>query len=421
MELSEHGEVSEMRGQAEAIFAAGVAAADPYLAVAKALEAQPVEVAPNGGVTLIVAVGKAAMRMAEAAVERASGPVKCIVITNYENAHDFDYAEVYAAGHPVPDAAGAKAAQHVITNLQALGENDRVLALISGGGSALMPAPVEGVSLADKAEVSRLLLGCGAEIGDMNMVRQQLSRLKGGGMLQMAMPAVVRALILSDVVGDDPRIVASGPTVGPVGSRSEAVKLLKSYGVWQGLPATVKTHLSQSAPDVRVIPQADNQLIGANPISVAAMLAVVPDAQVYAESLTGDVADAVEIVAKFSAESGKGITLFGGEATVKIIGDGLGGRNQELALRLALTAEKQGWSGEWVFLSGGTDGRDGPCDAAGGLVDNTTLTRMRAAGISPEELLANNDSYHALQSSDDLLMTGATGTNVADLQVLIRR
>lgn len=405
--------LSGMRDQARAIFQAGVVAADPYLAVAKALDADPM---PEGGKTFILAVGKAAMRMAEAAAERTSGDTEIVVITNCENAHDVDYATVFAAGHPVPDKAGAKAARHVITKLQSLGEHDRVLALISGGGSALMPAPAKGITLEDKAEVNRLLLGCGAEIGEMNLVRQQLSTLKGGGVLRLAAPAPVRALILSDVVGDDLRTVASGPTVGPVGTRGQAVELLKSYGIWEQTPAAIKTHLMARAPDHGALPKAINQLVGSNPISVFAMKLAAPDAFVLNEPLVGDVREAAEIIAK----SGHGITLFGGETTVQIKGTGLGGRNQELALRVALLAEKQDWQGDWVFLSGGTDGRDGPCDAAGGLVDNTTLKRMREAGISPRKRLDNNDSYHALQASNDLLMTGATGTNVADLQVLIR-
>ncbi len=408
--------LTAMRNQARAIFDAGVAAADPYLAVVKALDAEPMQAADEGGETFVLAVGKAAMRMAQAAVERVNGAANVIVITNYENAHPVDYAELYAAGHPVPDERGAKASTYVITKLQTLDANDRVLALISGGGSALMPAPVDGVTLTDKAEVSRLLLGCGAAIGEMNMVRQQLSRLKGGGLLRMATPAPVRALILSDVVGDDLRIIASGPTVGPVGTREQAVNLLKSYGVWDELPASVKAHLLQDAPDLPPLPKAVNQLVGSNPISVAAMKAAAPNAHVFKDPLVGNVAEATEII----IQSGKGITLFGGEVTVRLTGTGLGGRNQELALRVALLAEQQGWQGDWVFLSGGTDGRDGPCDAAGGLVDNTTLKRMRDAGISPEGLLANNDSYHALLPVGDLLMTGATGTNVADLQVLIR-
>ncbi len=408
--------LAAMRNQARAMFTAGVAAADPYQAVIKALDARPMQAAGAGGKTFVLAVGKAAMRMAKAAKERLSGAVEILVITNYENAHDVDFAQVFAAGHPVPDAAGAKASTHVITKLQALGEQDRVLALISGGGSALMPAPVEGITLADKAEVSRLLLGCGAEIGDMNLVRQQLSILKGGGVLRLAGPAYLRALILSDVVGDDLRVIASGPTVGPVGTRMQAVELLKSYDIWGDLPLSVRTHLSKSASQMQPVRPADNQLIGSNPISVAAMSVIEQKAQTHPTPLVGDVAQAADII----ANSPKGITLFGGETTVQIRGTGLGGRNQELALRLALLAEKQGWQGDWVFLSGGTDGRDGPCDAAGGLVDNTTLARMREAGCVPEDMLANNDSYHALKSSDDLLMTGATGTNVADLQILIR-
>jgi len=406
-------DLAALRDQARMMFVAGVAAADPYLAVAKALDAKPMLPARK---TLILAVGKAAMRMAEAAVERVSGDVEVIVITNYENAQDIDFAQVYAAGHPVPDKAGAFAAQHVITKLQALGEPDRVLALISGGGSALMPAPVAGITLAHKAQVSKLLLACGADITEMNMVRQQLSLLKGGGLLRLAAPAHVRALILSDVVGDDLRIVASGPTVGAAGSRAQAVEVLKSYGIWDDLPAAVTAHFSKPAPHLPPVPKAENQLIGANSISVAAMLAANPGAEMHPAPLVGDVVQAAEII----SESPKGITVFGGEVTVKIKGTGLGGRNQEMALRMALLAEKQDWQGDWVFLSGGTDGRDGPCDAAGGLVDNTTLTRMREAGVSPQELLANNDSYHALQASHDLLMTGSTGTNVADLQVLIR-
>ncbi len=414
--------LAAMRNQARAIFDAGVVAADPYQAVVKALDAKPMQAAGTGagegGETVVLAVGKAAMRMAQAAKERVSGDVDLLVITNYENAHPVDYAKVYSAGHPVPDQAGARAAQYVITKLQALGADDHILALISGGGSALMPAPAQGITLADKATVSRLLLGCGAAIDEMNMVRQQLSRLKGGGLLRMAAPAPVRALILSDVVGDDLRIIASGPTVGPVGTGAQAAEMLKSYGVWGDLPASVKTHLTQATPDLPPLPKAQNKLIGSNPISVAAMKSAAPKAQVFASPLIGDVSQAAEIVMK----SPKGITLFGGETTVRLTGTGLGGRNQELALRVALLAEQQqGWQGDWVFLSGGTDGRDGPCDAAGGLVDNTTLTRMRGAGISSEGLLANNDSYHALQSCNDLLITGPTGTNVADLQVLIRQ
>ena len=405
-----------MRARAKEIFMAGVAAADPYLAVENALRERPMRAASEGGKTIVLAVGKAAMRMAQAANDLLSGDVGVVVITNYENAKDVDFARVYAAGHPVPDQNGARAAIDVITVLKNAGESDRILALISGGGSALLPAPVAGIALQDKAQVSRLLLGCGAQIGEMNLVRQQLSRLKGGGFLRFAGPAPVRALILSDVVGDDFRLIASGLTAAAVGGKKQAVELLKFYGIWCELPISVQTYLLSPQSELPTFAKAENQLVGSNSISLSAMKRAAPEAYLCKSPLIGDVQQAAEII----AESNKSITLFGGETTVCIRGNGLGGRNQELALRLAVLAEKQGWPGRWVFLSGGTDGRDGPCDAAGAIVDNNTLTRMRAAGVSPEEMLANNDSYHALKASGDLLMTGATGTNVADLQVLIR-
>ncbi len=405
-----------MRARAKEIFMAGVAAADPYLAVKNALRERPMRATGEGGKIIVLALGKAAMRMAQAANDLLVGNVEITVITNYENAKPVDFAKVYAAGHPVPDQNGARAAMDVITILQNAGPNDRILALISGGGSALLPAPVQGISLQDKAEVSRLLLSCGAKIGEINLVRQQLSRLKGGGFLRFAAPAPVRALILSDVVGDDLRLVASGPTVAAVGSKKQAVEVLKIYKIWCELPLAVQDYLLSPQPELPRFPKAENQLVGSNAISLDAMKRAAPEAHLSKPALTGDVQQAAEII----ANSAKGVTLFGGETTVCIRGDGLGGRNQELALRLSLLAEKQGWSGCWVFLSGGTDGRDGPCDAAGAIVDNNTLTRMRAAGVLPERMLDNNDSYHALKASGDLLMTGATGTNVADLQVLIR-
>ena len=293
----------------------------------------------------------------------------------------------------------------------------QVLALISGGGSALLPAPAAGLSLADKAAVSRLLLASGTDITGMNLVRQQLSRLKGGGFARLAAPATVTALILSDVIGDDLRVIASGPTVAPIGTAEQAKDLLIGAGVWDALPAAVRAHLQAAPAEPAAPPTADNRLIGSNPISVQAMADAAGTAKVADEPLVGDVQDAARRVLQ---TAGPGITLFGGETTVVLRGDGLGGRNQELALRVALLVEQAGWDDDWVFLSGGTDGRDGPTDAAGGLVDGTTLDRIRGAGIDPESALANNDSYHALQAAGDLLITGATGTNVADLQVLIR-
>ena len=396
------------RDHAHHLFHAGLAAANPAAAVRRALALAQ---RPD----LILAVGKAAVGMARAALE-IHGAVETLVVTNDENATDLPGATVLASGHPVPDQRGAAAAERLLARLSLMQPGQRVLALISGGGSALLPAPVAGVSLADKATVSRLLLASGAEITQMNLVRQQLSRLKGGGLLRAAHPAHVTALILSDVVGDDLRAIASGPTTAPLGTRTDARAILLAHGLWASLPASVRTHLDALEAPLPPLPEAENILIGSNALSLAAMAAAEPTARLAPPPLTGDVADAAARV----AASPPGITLFGGETTVILKGKGCGGRNQELALRVALLAEARGWAGPWVFLSGGTDGRDGPTDAAGAVVDQGSLARMRQMGIDPGERLLQNDSYPCLAASGDLLITGGTGTNVADLQVLIR-
>lgn len=394
---------------------AGVAAAGPGQAVLRSLNDRPI--LDCTGRIYCIAVGKAALGMARAAISRLA-PDETLVVTNYENDAPLAGAQVMLAGHPVPDENGIVAGCAVEKMLAVAGENDHVLVLISGGGSALLPAPLPGLGLNDKAAVNRLLLGAGLDITAMNLVRQQLSRLKGGGFLRLANPAPVTALILSDVVGDDLAVVASGPTVAPIGGRAEARKLLNDAGLWDQLPAAVRTVLSGTQKAARPINRAaENRLIGSNGQSVAAMAALAPGATVHPAPLVGDVGEAARIICDCAAP---GTYLFGGETTVHLKGSGLGGRNQELALRVALMAEKLGWQDDWLFLSGGTDGRDGPTDAAGGLVNNSTLTRMRAAGVDPLDALARNDSYHALRSAGDLLITGATGTNVADLQVLIR-
>jgi hydroxypyruvate reductase len=404
-----------MRAKAREIFLEGVEAADPAHAVEAALKGRSFKD------PLIIAVGKAARTMAEAAMKHVSADT-VIVVTNYENAKPLDGAEIRAAGHPVPDAEGARAALRVEEALSyAKGD---VIALISGGGSALLPAPVMGVSLEDKAEVNRLLLASGADIVTMNLVRQQLSRLKGGGLLRAAAPAKVTALLLSDVVSDDLRAIASGPTVSPIGTREDAAQVLRDLGLWEKIPASVTAYLSRPQPDLGALPDSEVALIGSNRISVAAMARAAGEGEnvhVIPTPLEGDVSEAARVVVDTAVETGApSVILFGGETTVKLAGDGLGGRNQELALRVAVLAEEAGLT-DYVFLSGGTDGRDGPTDAAGGLVDSGTLDRMRAAGLDPQEVLTRNDSYHGLQAAGDLLQIGATGTNVADLQVLIRK
>lgn len=395
------------RAEALRIFRAGVAAADPYAAVTDHLAEVP------GRPALIIAVGKAAGRMAAAALAAFPGTA-CIIVTNYENAQPVEGAKVFAAGHPVPDANGAAAAEVVITALSAA--DGPVLALISGGGSALLPAPAGEITLADKAALNAALLASGLDITAMNLVRQQVSRLKGGGMLRLAAPWPVTALILSDVVGDDLSAIASGPTAPPLGDRRSACNLLKERGIWGELPASVRAHLS--APDMPVIlPEAQNVLVGSNRQSLAAMQAAAPGAICLSAPIVGDVAEAAKVIC---AQCGLGITLWGGETTVRLKGTGRGGRNQELALRIAREAARLGWT-EWTCLQAGSDGRDGPTDAAGGVVNEETLRKINELGGDLDAMLTNNDSYAALEMVGDLLKIEATGTNVADLGVMIRK
>ncbi len=411
---------ADMRALARSMFDRAVAAADPARAVRRHLGTHPLP--PADGRWIVIAIGKAAPAMLTEALRHVPGPVTALGVTHHENAGTVAGADILTAGHPVPDRAGLAAAERIVGLLAAAGAGDRILALISGGGSALVPAPVAGITLADKQETSRVLLESGLDINRMNLVRQHLSRLKGGGFLRLAAPAPVTALILSDVIGDDLRAIASGPTVAPLGGRDEAVELLRRAGVFTRLPQTVQDHLRQ--PDRQPpLPAAENILVGSNGISLDAMRdGVVGFApQIVSRGLTGDVAEAAQtILAAAGRVTGPQALIFGGETTVRITGTGRGGRNQELALRVALAAPGR-LRGDWVFLSGGTDGRDGPTDAAGGLVDGGTEDRIAAAGAKARALLDNNDSHAALSAARDLLITGATGTNVADVQVMLIR
>ena len=411
-----------LRAELTRMFMAGVAAADPEAAVANALRSAPLP-EPAGGRLILLAIGKAAHGMLKAARAQVADGVEpvCLAVTNYENHIELPGVQCFAAGHPVPDENGLRAAAAVARIVADAGEKDHIVALISGGGSALLPAPVAGITLADKAAVNRLLLASGADIEETNIVRQALSALKGGGLLRLAAPAQLRSLILSDVVGDDLRVIASGPTIGPISDRAGARAVLARLGVWDRIPQTARDVLMHDLPQTP-LPAADARLIGSNAISVAAMAqAAERDAVQVVAPLTGLVNDAAQTVLDAARIVRPGTALlFGGETTVILTGDGRGGRNQELALRLALLAEERGGGGDWMFLSGGTDGRDGPTDAAGAIVDQTTLARMRAAGVDPVAHLANSDSYAALSASRDLLMTGATGTNVADLQIFLK-
>ncbi|PXW80051.1 hydroxypyruvate reductase [Ruegeria sp. P4] len=408
------------------LFQSAIDRADPAAAVQAQLSAEPLAPLAPGGRRIVIAVGKAAVPMMRAALAALpDAPPEALVITNPENRADVPGAEVIAGAHPVPDQTSAAAGARVLSVVEDLNASDQLFMLISGGGSALMVAPAPGLTLADKARVNEALLASGLDINRMNLIRQSLSDLKGGGLCRAAAPARVTAFILSDVIGDDLRAIASGPTVAPLGSRGDARALLQSEGLWNQLPAAVQTHLNTPEGSAKT-PPAQNILIGSNRFSLEAMRDRAKAAGWHVpelvDDLTGDVSDAAQRildVATSATMDRPTAYLFGGETTVRLTGTGRGGRNQELALRIAQAADKL--PGEWVFLSGGTDGRDGPTDAAGGLVTPQTWGAITNSGADPATLLANNDSYAALKAADALVTVGGTGTNVADVQILLMR
>jgi glycerate 2-kinase len=443
-----------MRNNALAIFKAGVAAADPYLAVRNCLSADRNHLAICLDINVpgkqrvgkwtkihLIAFGKAACAMARAAEEAIPESLwadKGLAVTNYENVAELDRTELFGAGHPLPDESGLSAARRIAEKVSRARAGELVLTLVSGGGSALIPCPVESVSLADKGTVTSLLLACGADINEINCVRKHLSQLKGGGLAKLAAPADLHALILSDVLGDDLSAIASGPTVPDPSTFEEAIRILRDRYIWDRVPGTVRDYLQNGAlgkvpetpkPKDALFQKTGHTLIGSNAISLNAAARKAQElgyqAIIYSDHLCSIAREAaeqwVQTIATLQPVQKPIAYLAGGETTVRLAGNGLGGRNQEMALAFALAAEKNGLDADWVFLSGGTDGRDGPTDAAGGQVDARSLARMRAQGVEPAALLDNNDSYHALEASGDLLITGPTGTNVADLQILLIR
>jgi hydroxypyruvate reductase len=414
--------LEDLKEKAKSAFLAGVKAADPELALQRAFEEQPLPVLTNG-TYVIIAVGKAACKMAQSALNALPEGAKsrAIAVTNYENVTDIEGCRVFGAAHPVPDAKGLEAADEVIALLKQATKDDLVLALVSGGSSALLPSPVDGLNLRDKSNVNEVLLTSGFDIYQMNLVRQSLSKLKGGGFLRYAAPAKVQSYILSDVLGDDLRVVGSGPSIGPIGTVADARRLLIETGNFTKMPEPVRSYLENTFSTPTPVHADHATLIGSNTQSLAAMAANA-GATVMEAPLVGDVnAAAQRVLNDVRDRLGKGpfALAYGGETTVELTGNGQGGRNQELALLVAHKARQAQLNGTWCFLSGGTDGRDGPTDAAGGIVDGETLERIQARGGLAVDFLDNNDSYTALKMSGDLLMTGATGTNVADLQLFL--
>ena len=390
---------------------------------------------------LLVAVGKAAVPMAEATAQIVGRALTTgIVVTKYEHAANHSLpasTRVMEAGHPVPDAAGLSGAEAVAALLETTTARDRVLLLLSGGASALLPAPVTGVSLADLQTTTDALLRAGAPIGDINTVRKHLSRLKGGQLARLAQPAPVAALILSDVVGDPLDVIASGPTAPDPTTYVSAKAVLTRYDLLDKIPHPVLKHLEQGIaghiaetpkPGDPLFDNVTNVIVGSNRL---AALAAVDEAErlgYRALLLTTFMEGEAREVAKVTAALAKSIRahgdplpppaclVWGGETTVTVRGQGKGGRNQELALAAAVALEGMPDVG---LLALATDGTDGPTDAAGAIVDGQTVQSARASGWDPTATLADNNAYPLLDAVGALLRTGPTGTNVNDITVLL--
>ncbi|UCG39641.1 MAG: glycerate kinase [bacterium] len=437
---------SSLKRHAVDIFLAGVAAVEPGRAVKEHLSLDgdtlhagedAVGIVPGGRIC-VVGAGKAGAPMAAAVKEILSGRLEGgVVSVKYGHLAPVAGVTIREAAHPVPDEAGMSAAREVIHLLHRMGKDDLVICLLSGGGSALLPCPAPPLTLTDKQDVTNLLLACGAEIGEINCVRKHLSLLKGGGLARLAHPARVVTLILSDVVGDPLDVIASGPTVGDPTTYAEALAILRRYGLRGKTPEAVVRHLEEGAggmqPETRKPGYAElqgglNVLVGTNAMAVDAAAVRARDlgynTMVLSTTVTGDTTEAARAHAELAARIARdgrpvarpACVLSGGETTVVIKGSGKGGRNQEFALAAAPGIDALP---DTVILSGGTDGTDGPTDAAGALADGTTVRRARDAGMDPGAFLQDNDAYHFFQALGDLLVTGPTLTNVMDLRVVL--
>jgi hydroxypyruvate reductase len=432
--------IESLRAQAEQIFRAGVAAADPALAVRTALQdedlARRVMAAKN---VRVLAIGKAACKMANAVSDHL-GVIGVswdgIVVVNRENRADVDGFRVLATGHPLPDADGVAAAAEVARFVSGARDVDLDIVLISGGGSAILPAPAEGLTLADKLATTDFLLACGAPIHEINTVRKHSSYLKGGGLARLSNAAHIETLILSDVVGDDLSTIASGPTVGDPTSFADARDILARRGIFDRVPESVRARLEAGIrgeidetpePGDAIFGRVSHRIVGSNGKSLDAAAdesrRLGYHVEIISRELVGEAREVAQDLARQLEKNklnSRVALLAGGETTVTLRGGGRGGRNQEMALAFArasrsLTTDARAWA----FASAGTDGIDGPTDAAGAIVDEGTVQRGVALTLDVDEHLSRNDSYTFLEASGDLLMTGATGTNVADLQVLL--
>lgn len=408
-----------------AMFDAAVASAQPSLCLA-----QHLPLAPKGR-TIVIGAGKASAAMAQALEAHWPGPLEGLVITRYGYAVPCERIEIVEAAHPVPDAAGLEATARVRQLVSGLTEDDLVIALISGGGSALLVAPGEGISLADKQAVNAALLKSGANIAEMNCVRRHLSQVKGGRLAAACHPARVVTLLISDVPGDNPVDIASGPTVADPTTRADALAIIERYRI--AVPDNVRAFLAKDEaesikPGDARLQNITTRIITAPQIALEAAAKVAEAAgytpYILGDSLEGEARDlglAMAGIARQVAQRGQPfktpcVVLSGGETTVTVTGSGRGGRNVEFLLSLAVALD--GLPGVHA-IAGDTDGVDGAEEIAGAIIAPDTLARAWAAGIQPRKSLDNNDGHGFFQALGDSVITGPTLTNVNDFRAII--
>ncbi len=436
----------QMRKDAGCIFWAGVQAVQAEAAVRRHCKVRGNRLTVDKRVydltafqnIYVIGAGKAGASMAKALEDMLGEKISAgFINVKYGHLADLRRVQLIEGGHPVPDEPGQAGARAIFELASRAQGQDLVICLISGGGSALLPLPVEGVSLADKQDTTKILLASGATIHEINAVRKHISMVKGGGLARAAYPATLISLMLSDVIGDDLDVIASGPTQPDSSSFEDCIRIFDRYAIGDKLPQTVISHIQKGLkgevaenpkPGDPVFAAAQSAIVGSN---IECILAAQKKARdlgygtlvlsTMVEGETREVAQVHASIAKEIIKSGHPLSppacvLSGGETTVTIKGRGLGGRNQEFVLAAALSLS--GWK-TVVVLSGGTDGTDGPTDAAGAVADGLTVQRAQTLGLNPATFLSNNDSYRFFEKLGDLVKTGPTNTNVMDLRIML--
>ena len=398
------------RALLESLFDAAIASAQPALCVPQHLPDPP------KGRFIVIGAGKASAAMAKAVEDHWHGQIEGLVVTRHGYHVPCNNIEIVLASHPVPDAAGVEAAKRMLQLVSNLTADDLVLCLISGGGSALLPLPVEGLSLAEKQRITEELLRCGATIAEMNCLRRHLSRIKGGRLAAACYPAKVLTLLISDVPGDDPANIASGPTVADPTTCADALAILKRYAI--EIPPRVQAMLEDgSAESVKSLDNSTVQLIATPRMALekAAALAESQGIKAYilGDALEGEARDlAREMAAQIKDYKAPCVLLSGGETTVTLKGSGKGGRNVEFLLALALALE--GKAGIYA-LAGDTDGVDGAAEIAGAVIGPDTLQK----GPDAQKYLDNNDAHSYFEGLNQSIVTGSTLTNVNDFRAIL--